>query len=456
MSEQITEGLHEQAIVGRVSWLIRMRWLAVLGLSVSALVAGEGFPVTLPDFSVYALLGFAAFIGLYNLIFLLRLRQVSRFLDTNPAKVLRCMQRLTHLQIIADLVCLTIILDLAGGLINPLCLFMIFHIAIAGIILHRIQAFRVALLASCLLLVMGMTGKLIPSWRVPLGGFPLEMNPPLTENWFFISATWFAYTITFFLIAYFTTVISGQLRDARDKLEEANAILKKQDQTKSKFMRVVAHQLRSPLGAILSLIHAYSSTGAINNKDAMNDLYKRIEVRCHSLLDLVNDLLRLTQITEELDKHEEEKKIDMSEAINDVVNMYKQHAEEHGLKLLVETDNSNATIRMRERDISDILGNLVSNAIKYTNQGEIKVAGYRRGDKYTIEVSDTGIGIPEESQANLFDEFYRAPNAKKRNVHSSGLGLNIVRAIVQRLRGNISFTSAIGKGTTFTIELPLN
>ncbi len=457
MGHEISDKLHEQAILGRVLWLIKLRWLAVWGMIFTVLFVDKVFPIMLPAFSKHWMLYIALLIASYNVVLFLRLRRVRRFVDVNPEFVIRCAQRLTQIQIVADLICLTIILDLSGGLINPLCMFMLFHIAIAGIILSRVQAFRVALLACMLLLVMGMIGRLMPSWRVPLRGFPLELENPLTENWFYIFSVWLSYTITFFLIAYFTTGVSGQLREALDNLEQANKALRKQDETKSRFLRVVAHQLRSPLAAIISLIRAYQDTGRINNLPSeCKDLFERIDRRCQSMMDLISDLLRLTQIKENLDEQEQVKQVNIYQVALDTIQMFSQQAESKNLELDIQFEDEDTVILARERDISDIIGNLVSNAIKYTDSGRIEVSGKREGDKYVLTVSDTGIGIPEEDQPKLFEEFYRASNAKKTSEPSSGLGLNIVKAIVQKLGGEITFTSKPGEGTTFVVELPLS
>ncbi len=456
MVREISDKLHEQAIIGRVSWLIKLRWLAVVGMIGTVLFVDKLFPIILPPFAKHWMLYIALLIAGYNCILLIRLRQVQRQVDVDPAMVIRCAQRLTHLQIVADLICLTVILDLSGGLINPLCMFMLFHIAIAGIILPRVQAFRVALLASMLLLVMGMIGKLIPHWRVPLRGFPFELSDPLTENWFYIFAIWLSYTITFFLIAYFTTGVSGQLRDALDNLERANNALREQDKTKSRFLRVVAHQLRSPLAAIISLIHAYQDTGRINNLPSeCRDLFERIECRGQSMMELIGDLLRLTQIRENLDQQEQVREINIYQTILDTVQMFSHQAANKGIELNVWFEDKDTTILARPRDITDIVANLVSNAVKYTKRGRIEVLGRRKGDKYILTVSDTGIGIPEEAQSKLFDEFYRAENARTTSEPSSGLGLNIVQAIVNKMGGKISFESKVGQGTTFTVELPI-
>ncbi len=341
MNLRTAEKLYERTLLERVEWLISLRWIAVAGLAGTAITVDRIFPITLPPISKVGLLGFAGFLGLYNLLLYLRLRYIFKEAKRDPSLMIKCPYRLTHIQIIVDLVCLAIILNLAGGLINPLCLFMIFHIAIAGIILPRMQVFRVASFASCLLLIMGVVGKVYPHIRVPLEGFPLEIDPPLTENWFFIISSWLSYTITFFLIAYFTANISSQLRDALIKLEEANESLQEQDKMKSKLLRIVAHQLKSPLATMTTMVKAFLTTQEEETLDPhIYELLNKILTRSNAMLELVDDLLRLTQIKEGLDKHEEIKDIKVADVILETAQMFAEQAQEKGIDFELVVDDT--------------------------------------------------------------------------------------------------------------------
>ncbi|MFA5865227.1 MAG: HAMP domain-containing sensor histidine kinase [Phycisphaerae bacterium] len=451
------EQLHERTLVGRVAWLIKLRWLAIIALIATLLAVDEILSVRLPLHAKVLMLGIVLVIIGYNFLLYRRLRQITEWVRIDPARAVETAKRLTHIQILADLICLTIILDLAGGLINPLCIFMIFHVAIAGIILPRREAFFVALLASLLLVIMGIAGAVFPWARIPLAGFPLEhVHPPLTQNWFYILSLCFAFAGTFFLISYFTTGVSFQLREALDDIESANESLRRQDEMLSRFMRTAAHQLRSPLTAIISLINAHLTTDQIKTlPDPYRDLLKRIEYRSRALMSLVDDLLRLTQIREGLDRQEEVSVIDLNRVIAESTGPFKLQAQEKGLQFNVSLDPTPSKIQARVRDITDIIENLVSNAIKYTDAGQVSVEGRTEGDQYRLTVSDTGIGIPENDQVHLFEEFFRAGNAHKKDAHSSGLGLNIAQAIVTRLQGQIHYVSKMEEGTTFTVDLPL-
>lgn len=447
-------------MVGRVAWLIRLRWLAVVAVALVSLLVDSIPHISLEHYARYSILAIIGLMGFYNFLLFRRIRRVKRKLQADPSQAIASARRLTHIQITADLFCLTIILHLAGGLINPLCVFMVFHIAIAGIILTRREAFLIALLASMLLTILGMAGALWPSIRVPIENYPLEIvysvSTPSVEKWFYTFSVCFVLSCTFFLIAYFTSSVSKQLHIALSHLEDANTILQKQSEAKSRFLRKIAHQMRSPLAAIISLAHAYLSLAEQKSlPQELQDLLDRIERRCQGMMTLIDELLHLTRIQEGLYPQEETELVDVGKVIVDRCKMFEVQANEKGLKLIVKVDNVPAKVRARHRDIADIVENMVTNAIKYTERGEIHVAGRSRAGIYVMEFKDTGIGIPQEDRMHIFDEFFRGSNAVTTEWHSTGLGLNIVLAIVTRLAGKIDFTTKIGEGTIFLVELPL-
>jgi len=446
------------AAMGEVIWLIRLRWLAVVGVLVTVLVVDRFFRVELVPAAQTLILTVTGLIALYNFMLYRRLPRVRRWLQSDPHRAFTTIKRLIHIQIVADLACLAVILDLSGGLLNPLCVFMLFHIAIAGITLSRVEAFAVASFASLLLVLLGLVGALWPALRLPLRGYPLETAAEgLVGNGFFIVSVVLSLAVTFYLIAYFTSSVSRDLRHVLEELETANEALRQQDREKSKFLRVIAHQLRSPLSAIISLAHAYAEPADSQQcLVKMPELVNRIDRRCRGLMALVDDLLRLTHIREGLDRHEQPAPIELNRAIADVCRMFEAQAAEKGLALQLDLPDGQPTVLAHPRDIPDIVENLVSNAIKYTDAGEVRVEGRVRSGRYVLAVRDSGIGIPEEDQKDLFREFFRAGNAKKREVNGSGLGLSIVQAVARRLGGDVRFESEAGRGATFIVELPLS
>lgn len=445
--------LREKTIVGRVEWLIRLRWLAVVGLLVTLLTVERILPVRFTPIAMRVMVAAVGLIACYNLLLRWRLTSIRRWALEDPERAIRTARKLTIIQIVADLICLTVILNYAGGLINPLRIFMVFHVAIAGIMLTRKEAFSIATLASLLLIIMSVAGAVHPSICSQLEGFPLDQR--LTGDWFYILSICAAMTFTFFLIAYFASDISIQLQEAYKSLAGANKALQERDAAKSRFTRVLTHQLRSPLAAIISLIQAFGQSKHRQISDKQQEPLRRIHHRCHAMMDMVDDLLRLTKIQEGLNLNKVDKPIEVTEVISETLKLYEAQIREKGLGRQVQLAPKQVFMFASERDISDLISNLVSNAIKYTEPpGKISITGKMENDNYLLQVQDTGMGIPEPDQAHVFEEFFRADNARKAEANSSGLGLNIVRAIVTQLGGKISFQSKENEGTTFFLTLP--
>ncbi len=445
--------LREKTIVGRVEWLIRLRWLAVLGMVVTLLVVERILPVHFTSAAMWVMLAVVALIASYNLLLGWWLRGIRRLAIEHPEQAIGTARKLAIIQIVADLVCLTVILNYAGGLINPLRIFMVFHVAIAGIMLTRKEAFSIATLASLLLIIMSVVGALYRSIYSPLEGFPLDQR--LTGDWFYILSICGAMTFTFFFIAYFTSDISIQLQEAYRSLAGANRALQERDAAKSRFMRVLAHQLRTPLAAIISLIHVFGQSKHRQSFEKQQEPLERIHRRCYAMMDMVDDLLRLTKIQEGLDVKKVTKPTELTEVISETLKLYEAQSREKGLNWQVQLASTPVFMFASERDISDLVGNLVSNAIQYTQRpGKISITGTVSNDKYLLEIADSGMGIPEADQAHVFEEFFRAGNARKAEPNSSGLGLNIVSAMVKQLGGNIRFQSKQDQGTTFFVTLP--
>jgi signal transduction histidine kinase len=131
--------------------------------------------------------------------------------------------------------------------------------------------------------------------------------------------------------------------------------------------------------------------------------------------------------------------------------------EEKNLALELEIDlELPETIQHDEDRISQIVVNLVNNAIKFTQEGTIQLSFRRREERLLIQVTDTGIGIPQSKQALIFDDFFQVDSSSSRQHQGAGLGLAIVKRLVLLMGGSISLVSEPGKGSTFSIELPLN
>lgn len=226
------------------------------------------------------------------------------------------------------------------------------------------------------------------------------------------------------------------------------------DRMKSDFVNMVSHELRSPLSAIrqkLSLI-VDGLTGEINEEQGR--ILGRVQNRIDGLTGMINSLLDLARI-EAGRLVQQKERIAIAEIIDEVVELMAQEAEEKGLKFDVTIDSRIFPVHADRQSMQTVLTNLVNNAVKYNREGgSVSVNAQNRGEFIELKVADSGVGISEENLPLIFDKFYRIRNEYTRKVVGSGMGLPLVKAIIEAHLGTITVESKPDKGTTFTVLLP--
>ena len=184
-------------------------------------------------------------------------------------------------------------------------------------------------------------------------------------------------------------------------------------------------------------------------------MLERAKLRAHSLMDLVNDLLLFAKLESKKVVRKKEF-LDMTEIIESTVELFKVQGSTKDISFSVDIPDRLPLIEADRAEMEQLLTNLVSNAMKYNvKNGKVAVRAVPDGHYLSISVSDTGIGIDEESLPCVFDEFYRVSGPNTRYTTGTGLGLSIVKRIVESHFGEITVESKVEKGTTFTVRLPL-
>jgi signal transduction histidine kinase len=227
------------------------------------------------------------------------------------------------------------------------------------------------------------------------------------------------------------------------------------EESKRKFILLVTHELRSPVGVVRSLLRTLAGgyAGALTEMQA--DLVDRASKRAEFLQALIDDLLDLAASKTGLRTTSTREPVHLQQALRDVVERFQVMADEKTIDLQFDCpDCEPLHVSADAGDLDRAITNLVSNGIKYTPEGGT-VRLKSGSEKARLEVSDTGIGIPEDALPHLFEEFYRAPNAKAQISQGTGLGLVITKEIIERYGGTIRVNSTEGEGTTFNVELPL-
>ncbi len=242
--------------------------------------------------------------------------------------------------------------------------------------------------------------------------------------------------------------ISGARRIEWD-LEKARDAAAASDQTKSRFLRAANHDLRQPLAALKILI--YNCMTAQDDEEREHLLHA-MDVSVSIMEDLLGALLNIGQ----LDAGKIEPKIStfqVSTIFDRIKVQFDHQAQEKGLELRIIP--SACALKSDRSLLERIVSNFVSNALRYTETGRV-IVGCRRRDKHVrIEVWDSGCGIPEELQESVFEEFFRISESQAHRKHSLGLGLNICKRLAEMLGHDIAVRSQPGRGSVFSIEVPL-
>jgi signal transduction histidine kinase len=241
-----------------------------------------------------------------------------------------------------------------------------------------------------------------------------------------------------------------------DEIQEKNRQLELASQNKSQFVSSMSHELRTPLNAIIGLTEMMVTHAARFGTEKALAPLKRVNAAGTHLLGLINQVLDLSKIEAgKLDLNPE--RVNLVPLIDEVVGTAGQLAEQNKNRLVVEAEQSLGVITVDPMRLRQILLNLLSNACKFTKQGEVTLRAGKvvnGGDWIELAVSDTGIGITAEQQAKLFAEFTQADSLTARRFGGTGLGLAISRKLARMMGGDVTVASEPGKGSVFTLRLP--
>jgi len=245
-------------------------------------------------------------------------------------------------------------------------------------------------------------------------------------------------------LEYKVTERTHQLTDA---LEREHSM----SEMKSRFVSIASHEFRTPLSAVLSSIALIDRYVQMGDTDKLHKHSKRIRSSVSQLTGILDDFLSLGKLDEGRVEVSREN-INLNELFEEIQTELTPILKD-GQQIVTEHPTDTVDFSIDKRILRNITFNLISNASKYSDPGKNIYLSWRPSDDgLELCVQDEGIGIPEEDQKHLFEQFFRASNAS--NIQGTGLGLNIVRRYVDLLGGTISFESEFGKGTRFTITIP--
>jgi signal transduction histidine kinase len=448
----------ERELTERLFWLYRLRWLAAVGIVVFSVA---GFYLLHFPLPLSALITTGLVVAAYNALLLAGTRLAISAEGVVP---LRLATGLAHLQIATDLVALTVVIHLTGGVDSPLGVFLVFHMVIASTLLTRPAALAQAGLASVL-----YAGNALLEARGWLNHHGLGFAPHL-----FYTTPQALYPVLALLSALYVSIflassIVQRLRRRERELSELTERLElERTRTQAayehaqaaqvmqvRYMQKVSHELRRPLSSAASLLKVLVEGYGATPPDAQTvSIINRALSRLTQGLDLVVDLLALTQVRD-APLREPRVWTDPERLLEQVVDEQAEAARQAEVTLTLDLEPHLGPIWAQPEGLATVLRNLVGNALKYTPAGgAVTVTARQDAEATYLAVSDTGIGIAEEDLPRVFEEFFRSPRARERDPGGTGLGLAIVKSIVDAHGGEISVRRREGGGTVFEVTLP--
>ena len=360
-------------------------------------------------------------------------------------------------QIILDLISLSALVYITGGIETPIFMFYIFHMIIGAIILPASIIYSIAgilIFGFSLLSFLEYAGIIVHQSIKGLYPFSFynELNFVVAFVLFFSSVL----IISIFLTHKIASDLYNrerQLKSALDEIEEAEA-------SKQKYIIAVVHELKSPIAAATSFLDIILGGYVGEISDAVKDKLVKAKTRVEESIENINSILRVSKF-KLLNKIEFEH-ISLHDIIQSNIDKTKIIADRNNIKMGFLDNSIEKNFLSGDKVLLNLaFSNLISNAVKYTGKGgKVEITIDQSLDHYIVSISDTGIGIPRDEYEKIFEEFYRASNTSKKKIEGTGTGLAVVKQVINSHNGQIIVESPshIGTrenpGTTFMITLP--
>ncbi|MEJ2040823.1 MAG: PAS domain-containing sensor histidine kinase, partial [Desulfosarcinaceae bacterium] len=250
-------------------------------------------------------------------------------------------------------------------------------------------------------------------------------------------------------------------RDRRGKTIGAITVLNditalvKMNRMKSEFVSMVSHEIRGPMNSVLMQLKVVLDGLAGEVSAKQEEILGRASQKIQSLVDMASELLDLARIESGLISQEREQ-MDMAPLVTEQIDLHRPRARSAGIDLDAAVGPALPKIFAHRRNMEEVVSNLITNAIKYTPAGgRIDVSLTDQDDYLCLKVEDSGLGIAAEDRKKIFQRFYRVKNEKTRYITGTGLGLSLVKSIVDFHHGYIDLESRLGEGSAFSVFLPI-
>lgn len=431
-------------LIKKAFWLCSIRWYAAIGVFVVTAISAFIFKLQI-NYTALFVLAFLLLVS--NVFYILFLRTIKNRRDERY--ILKVRNHI-NIQIITDLLFLTVLLHFSGGIENPFIIFYIFHMIISSILLNKKCTYFLTSVGIFLFASLAITEYLefIPHLSINKYISSLIENDPV-----YLFASLLIFATTSYLVVYITSSLSGKLRNVESKLRKANMNLIEKDQIKNEYVKRLTHDIKGHIAAIQINLEVVEKQMIAPLDSANQEFITKAYERTLQLSEFIVELLALTNMR--LNKQFDKETIDLGQILEKAINSASLCAKQKDITFLQNINLTNPYFKGIKSSLGEVVSNLLQNAMKYTPQGgEVTLEVISDEKTLQINVTDNGAGIPKTDLPHIFDEFYRASNAKSSNIEGTGLGLSLVKAIVDRHKGTIKAKSTLGVGTTFAVKLP--
>lgn len=432
-------------------WFIKLRYLAVISL-IAFLLIGE----FLLDFSFTSTqIQAIIFIDLSMLIYNGIIHYYRPKVGINPAKFNA--MHLSLLQMLFDLAALMLLVYFTGTIDSPIYVFFIFHMVIGSLILPGIMVYTICGI------VIGIFGILIflqnisvVSSHYIVGIYSDTPAHPIT----YVVLFFLVFTGMMVITVLIANRIAKNLLRREEQLRTTLEILNEAEKAKQKYIMGVVHEIKSPISVSKSFVDLILQNYLGPVDEAVKEKLLRIRERSDEALHLINDILKISRL--KLLESTNPEKMYLGDLLEECIDAKREEFESKNIKVLVYDTRKKKRTIMADKDLMELaVSNLVSNEVKYVPEGgNVQFNVSDAGDNVKIEIVDDGIGIPEKDLSHVFDQFYRAVNSRRQKFEGTGLGLSLVKEIIEHHGGNITVESPSGIGNTdrpgakFTITIP--
>ncbi|MFT4595243.1 MAG: PAS domain S-box-containing protein [Psychroserpens sp.] len=252
-------------------------------------------------------------------------------------------------------------------------------------------------------------------------------------------------------LGYLGTVVDVTEQQQTQQLVQEKHVAEKSLEFRSDFLASMSHEIRTPLNGIMAMSEILLDTKlSLDQKSKLQNVLSA----SHDLREIVNDVLNLSEL--ESGKVVMQKEIfSVSELLETIIERYKPEAEVKSLTLSLHPLKEDVTLNSDRRRLTQVLSNLVRNAIKFTQKGGVGVRVIAQGGQVLFQITDTGLGVPKKDIEKLFKDFSQLEHTTAQNLEGTGLGLSISKRLIQLLGGTIGVKSTFGKGSVFWFEVPI-